>query len=65
MTSCPKCKSDKVKLVLYRGIKCFLCKNCGFDERDVYEQYPESRSSQKAKARYTPYKAGGPRRTQI
>jgi len=27
------------------------------------EQYPEEKTSQKAKGRYNPYKQGGPRRT--
>jgi Zn ribbon nucleic-acid-binding protein len=63
MKSCPKCKSGKIKLVDYSGIKCIICSKCGHDEREVYEQYPEERTSQKAKARYTPYKSGGGHRT--
>ena len=56
---CPKCRSEDVKTVLYRGIKCAVCNKCGFDERDVYEQYPEEKGSQKAKGSFSPYKAGG------
>ena len=35
------------------------CNNCGFDERVVYDVYPEQKTSQKAKGNYSPYKAGG------
>ena len=44
------------------GIKVIKCSNCGFDERAVYEVYPEQKASQKAKGSYSPYKAGGSRR---
>jgi len=59
MKTCPKCKSKKIKLVDYTGIKCILCKDCGYDEREIYEETPEERTSQKEKGRYTPYKKGG------
>ena len=45
------------------GIKCVVCKNCGFDESKQYEVFPEGKKSQKAKAGYTPYKIGGFGRT--
>lgn len=61
--SCPKCKSDKIKIVSYMGIKCIICSKCGFDESLEYEVYPEEKKSQKAKGRYNVYKAGGPKRT--
>lgn len=63
MKPCPKCKSKNIKLVDYLGIKCVVCSKCGYDERAIYEQYPEERTSQKAKAGYTIYKAGGGKRT--
>ncbi|MAG08731.1 hypothetical protein CMO89_04605 [Candidatus Woesearchaeota archaeon] len=59
MKSCPKCKSKKIKLVDYTGIKCVVCEECGYDERDVYEETPDERTSQKAKGNYTPYRTGG------
>jgi len=59
---CPKCSSDNVKIADYLGIKCVICENCGFDEKSQYEVYPEGKKSQKAKSRYTPYKAGGHKR---
>lgn len=60
---CPKCKSKNIKSVDYMGVKCILCKDCGFDERDKLEEYPEDRSSQKAKGEYSKYKVGGGKRT--
>ena len=59
---CPKCNSSKVKTVEYLGVKCIKCDNCGYNESQQYEVYPEEKTSQKAKGRYTPYKAGGSRR---
>ena len=60
---CPKCKSSNIKLISYRDIKCIVCKDCSFDESKEYEVYPEEKVSQKEKGRYTPYKAGGFKRT--
>ena len=62
--NCPKCNSGNIKLVDYLGVKCVICKNCGFDETSQFEVYPEQKTSQKEKARHTPYKAGGSRRSQ-
>ncbi len=56
---CPKCKSDDVNLISYMGIKCVVCKNCGYDESKQYDVFPEEKGSQKEKGRYTPYKVGG------
>ena len=56
---CPKCKSSNVKIVDYMDIKCIVCKNCGYDETKQYDVYPEEKTSQKEKGRYSPYKAGG------
>lgn len=63
-TMCPKCGSTNVESVSYLGIRCTLCKDCGFDERALYEVYPEEKSSAKQKGRFTPYKVGGARRIQ-
>lgn len=60
---CPKCKSDKIKIIDYLGVKCIVCSNCGYDETKIYGQTPEQRSSQKAKGTYSVYKAGGKSRT--
>lgn len=61
---CPKCGSDKAKQVDYQGVKCIVCKECGFDERDELDVYPEQKKSQKAKGEFSPYKTGGQKRTQ-
>ena len=60
---CPKCNSDKIKIIKYMNINCIVCSNCGFDESSQYEVYPEEKKSQKAKGKYNVYKAGGPKRT--
>tara|TARA_Y100000310_G_scaffold78181_1_gene74807 strand:- start:5792 stop:6001 length:210 start_codon:yes stop_codon:yes gene_type:complete len=57
--NCPKCSSGNVKIVDYMNVKCVVCSNCGFDESKEYEVFPEEKKSQKAKGKYTPYKAGG------
>jgi len=56
---CPQCASNKIKIINYMDLKCVVCKNCGFDESKKYDVFPEEKKSQKAKAAYTPYKAGG------
>lgn len=63
MAKCPRCGSEKVKNVTYEGVSCIICLECGYDESMEMDTYPESRSSQKAKGRYSPYKTGGSRRT--
>ena len=63
MKKCPKCGSANIKFTSYLGIKTIKCDNCGFDESSIYEVYPEQKTSQKAKGRYTIYKKGGSQRT--
>ncbi|MBI2653962.1 hypothetical protein HYX02_04070 [Candidatus Woesearchaeota archaeon] len=60
---CLKCGSKDIRLFDYLGIKAIKCNNCGFDERNVYEVYPEEKKSQKAKGKYAVYKTGGSQRT--
>ena len=62
MNKCPKCGSRNIMFYNYQGIKALKCGSCGFDEGSVYEVYPEQKTSQKAKGKYTPYKTGGSRR---
>ena len=59
---CPKCNSDRIRNIGYLSIKCIKCDNCGYDECKQYDVYPEEKNSQKQKGKFTPYKAGGPRR---
>ena len=63
--NCPKCGSNKIKIINYMDIKCVVCKNCGFDESKQYDVFPDEKKSQKAKAGYTPYKTGGSKRVSI
>ena len=63
MKNCPKCGSANIKIYNYLGIKAVKCSSCGFDERNIYEVYPEQKTSQKAKGTYTIYKKGGSQRT--
>jgi Zn ribbon nucleic-acid-binding protein len=63
MAKCPKCGSKNIKFYSYLGIKTIKCSNCGFDESSAYEVYPEQKTSQKAKGKYSPYKTGGSQRT--
>ena len=63
MRKCPKCGSKDIKFYNYLNIKAIKCDNCGFDESSVYDVYPEQKTSQKAKGRYTIYKTGGKQRT--
>ena len=60
---CPKCKSSNAKIIDYGGVRCVVCRKCGYDESKQYEVFPEEKKSQKEKGRYTPYKAGGFKRT--
>jgi len=58
---CPKCGSFNVA-IHKEDIEFLTCKSCGYDELEE-EAYPEQRSSQREKGRYSPYKAGGKGRT--
>lgn len=60
---CPKCKSENIKLVDYLSIKAVKCNDCGFDETNEYEVFPEQRETQREKTKFTPYKKGGKART--
>lgn len=60
---CRKCGSENIEIIDHQGAKVMLCKDCGYDERDDLDIFPEEKTSQKAKGRFSPYKAGGPSRT--
>jgi len=55
---CPECGSDKIKKVEYMDITCIVCDKCGYDEREIYDDNLEERTSQREKSRYNPYKSG-------
>ena len=63
MNKCPKCGSASIKLIDYLGIKTIKCSNCGFDEKDALDVFPEQKTNQKAKGKYSVYKTGGGQRT--
>lgn len=56
---CPKCNSKDIKIVAYLDIEAIKCNDCGFDETEQYEVFPEQRETQREKTRFTPYKKGG------
>ena len=62
MRKCPKCGSYNVEPYLYQSVEIIKCDDCGFDEGTEFEQLPTEKTSQKAKGKYTPYKAGGSQR---
>jgi len=60
---CPKCKSEKVDSVEYMGTSMLVCQECGYDERDTYDEVPGQRNTQREKTKHSPYKTGGGKRT--
>jgi len=60
---CPKCNSGHIDAVDYMGVKALICLTCGYDESSEMEAGGGARTNQKAKASYSPYKAGGSKRT--
>ena len=60
---CPQCKSIKVKITEDSGLEIVQCKDCGYNELEDDETFPETRTSQKAKGSYSPYKTGGKNRS--
>ena len=56
---CPRCKSQNVELGDYLGVRCVKCRECGYDECQQYEIYPDQNVSQREKGRFTPYRTGG------
>ena len=55
---CPRCNSTKIKRYKYINTDCYQCLNCGYDTCSDVGSFPEQRTSQKEKGRYSPYKAG-------
>lgn len=53
---CPKCKSTDVTVHEDEGLSFVTCNSCDYDELEEF--YPSERTSQREKARYSPYKAG-------
>ena len=57
--NCPVCEEDCYEKSADGNYK--FCEFCGYDERSEYEEGAGQKTSQKAKARYTPYRTGGPK----
>lgn len=62
MKKCPMCSSLKVKTV-DEDLGFIKCQNCGFDELKDFSDFPAGRKSQREKTKFTPYKTGGPKRS--
>lgn len=59
---CPECNSENVRFITKDGKKHLVCNHCIYDETEEFDVYPEEKTNQKEKGRYSPYKAGGPKR---
>jgi len=60
---CPECNSDNVHIIKIGKKAHIVCNDCFYDETNEFDVYPEQRETQREKARYSPYKTGGSRRT--
>jgi len=58
---CPKCGSDQIEV--YDDLAFIKCKKCGYDELESEPLPYGVRKSQREKARYSPYKTGGHKRS--
>lgn len=56
---CPQCGSEKIKIFKDEGLEFVECIKCGYDELDEDDSFPETRTNQKEKGSYSPYKTGG------
>ncbi|HIG92902.1 TPA: hypothetical protein HA242_03945 [Candidatus Woesearchaeota archaeon] len=65
MHHCPKCKSPGVNITYHNGIPFLHCRHCGYNELAEEDTFPEDRTSQREKGRYSPYKTGGSGRTRL
>ena len=54
---CPKCGSTNIKFKNYLGIESIKCNNCGFDETELYEVFPEQRETQREKAKFLQFQS--------
>ena len=58
MNKCPRCDSEKIRIVNYMGTNVRICKDCGYDEREELDTVPEERNTQREKRKFTPYRSG-------
>lgn len=62
MHNCPKCKSSDVAVLEEEDLLFIECNKCGYNDLEDIENLSE-RTSQREKAKHTPYKTGGKNRT--
>ncbi len=62
MPHCPKCRSSDVK-IKEGGLAFVHCNRCHYDELEEEVAEESSRSTQREKGKFSPYKTGGYRRT--
>jgi predicted nucleic-acid-binding Zn-ribbon protein len=58
---CPKCGSEEIEM--YDDLAFIKCTKCGYDELGTADFPYGVKKSQKEKGRYSPFKAGGSRRS--
>ena len=63
MKKCQRCGSKNTEEYKYAGASVIKCDGCGFDEGNEFQQFADTKTSQKAKGNYSVYKSGGSRRT--
>jgi len=56
-TNCPKCNSSDIDFVKYLENYYLICDSCGYDESAKFDADVQQKTSQKAKAEYSPYKS--------
>jgi len=56
--ACPQCGSPKIRTYKKDGKNCIECSECYYDSCALEEQYPEEKTSQREKGRYTNFLDG-------
>ncbi|MDP3990442.1 MAG: hypothetical protein Q8Q01_04525 [archaeon] len=62
MHNCPKCKSTDVTVLEEDDLLFIECNKCGYSDLEDIENL-NKKTSQREKAKYSPYKTGGKNRT--
>ncbi|MFW5746241.1 MAG: hypothetical protein ACOCWQ_01680 [Nanoarchaeota archaeon] len=53
---CPHCGSEDVHQVRYMGLRCLVCRSCGYDEREAYDVMPDE-AQRPLRDRWKPYRS--------
>ncbi|HIH11746.1 TPA: hypothetical protein HA241_06150 [Candidatus Woesearchaeota archaeon] len=59
MVNCPKCKSSQAQRIDHNYLSFLRCLQCGYNELAAEDTFPEQRSNQREKRRYSPYRVSG------